>query len=115
MITFQVVPTPSTDTEGVRFLFEFQPNGSEVLIAKENTLDLTQAGLEAWAVSVGHPCGRFQADLITRESVEAAFPGNPQFAIDQYNQWIQMPVGSTAPKNMGGTATFILVNNDVCS
>jgi hypothetical protein len=26
-----------------------------------------------------------------------------------------MEIGSTAPKNMGGTATFILINDDVCS
>jgi hypothetical protein len=47
--------------------------------------------------------------------VERAFPGNPSFAISQYTQWISMPVGSTAPKNMGGAATFIIINDDVCS
>jgi hypothetical protein len=98
------------------FVFRINEDGSQTTLVKaevDHTVsweELVQWGQD----NLPGDCGRFQIDAVNQETVNAQFPGSPDYAALQWGLWQANTVGSPAIENLGGTYTNAVLTVKEC-
>lgn len=91
---------------GLLFIFEVKPDGSQVLVHTETPTHLLSydellAWFTSWKSQLG--CGEFQFDYVTYPGILEAFHNDETLSQTELHDWQALKVGDTAPRPLSGT------------